>query len=449
MTSERHPEHRPQHGHGGARRPVVAYVLKSFPRLSETFVTSEIYRLERSGVALRLFVIKREREPLRHELAERIHSPLVHLPDAAPISNLSLIAWLRTHGARFRPAAVRTIRRHPFRVARAAGLAAMHAVRARKGRWSPRKSPVKELLQALALADGLLAAGDVTHVHAHFCHSATTVAWLAAMITKLPLSFTAHAKDVHCADLNPAGLLDRKLRAARFVVTCTEGNRRLLQSRTSTPVHCLYHGLDAGFEELCEAAPRARPMAPRVRALAVGRLVAKKGFDVFVDACAILRARGLDVEAVVVGESGEAEGALRRRILEHGLEAHVTLAGPMTHTALFEEYRRSTVFCLPCRVLENGDRDGIPNVIAEAMAAGVPVVTTPVAGIPELLENGSNALIVAPDDAAALADAVERLHRDPQLAHRLAATGARTIRDRFDARESIAVLARLLQGAAA
>jgi glycosyltransferase involved in cell wall biosynthesis len=308
---------------------------------------------------------------------------------------------------------------------------------------------VKELLQALALADALLAAGDVTHVHAHFCHSATTVAWLATMIAELPLSFTAHAKDVHCAELNPAGLLDRKLRAARFVVTCTEGNRRLLQSRAATPVYCLYHGLDAGFEELCDAASGRMSRSRRVRALAVGRLVAKKGFDVFVDACALLRARNLDLEAVIVGETGEAEDALRRQIRDRGLQAHVRLAGPMTHSELFEEYRRSTVFCLPCRVLENGDRDGIPNVIAEAMAAGVPVITTPVAGLPELLEDGSNALIVSPDDAAALAHAVERLHRDPQLGERLAAAGTRTIRDRFDARQSIAVLARLLQGAPA
>src|SRR6185369_8312708 len=110
------------------------------------------------------------------------------------------------------------------------------------------------------------------------CHSATTIAWFASIITGLPLSFTAHAKDVYCADLNPAGLLERKLDAARFVVTCTDANRAYLQARTSTPVHCLYHGLDVEFTRLCAGLATRGRTGPAIRMLAVGRLVPKKGF---------------------------------------------------------------------------------------------------------------------------------------------------------------------------
>ncbi len=207
----------------------IAYVLKSFPRLSETFIASEIYRLERRRVPLRLFVIKRSHEPFAHSIVDAIRAPRVHLPDAAPISSVALVRWLAVHALRFIGPLGRQMRRHPIRTARAAATAFGHAVRARKGRWAfPRTSTLKEFLQAAALADAIVTAGDVRHVHAHFCHSATTVAWLAAMMTGLPLSFTAHAKDVYCQELNPAGLLVRKLAAARFVVTCTEANRKVL-----------------------------------------------------------------------------------------------------------------------------------------------------------------------------------------------------------------------------
>ena len=323
----------------------------------------------------------------------------MHLPPAAPISAISAARWLAGHWRGFAGPLERQLRRHPAGTLRAAAIAFGHAVRARKGTWAlPRKSPLKEFLQAMALADAIGAAGDVRHIHAHFCHSATTVAWLASMVTGLPLSFTAHAKDVYCADLNPAGLLARKLNAARFVVTCTDANRVYLQSLTATPVHCIYHGLDVEFARLCGVEARPRQPESRVRVLAVGRLVAKKGIDVLIEACAILRGRGVPIEATIAAKSGDQEPALRALVSALGLDDAVVFTGPLTQRRLFDEYTRASVFCLPCRVLENGDRDGIPNVMAEAMACGLPVVTTAVSGIPELLADGVNGLLVAPDD---------------------------------------------------
>jgi glycosyltransferase involved in cell wall biosynthesis len=162
-----------------------------------------------------------------------------------------------------------------------------------------------------------------------------------------------------------------------------------------------------------------------------------------VEACGILRSRAVPFEAVIVGEHGEHEPEIRRRIDALNLGDSVRLAGPMEQSRLFEEYRSAGVFCLPCRVLENGDRDGIPNVLMEAMACGLPVVTTPVSGIPEIIRDGVNGRLVPPDDPAALADALMRLAADPRRAESLSAAARLTVRERFDGERFAAELAAL------
>jgi glycosyltransferase involved in cell wall biosynthesis len=181
-----------------------------------------------------------------------------------------------------------------------------------------------------------------------------------------------------------------------------------------------------------------------VRLLAVGRLVRKKGLDTFVDACAVLRDRGVDLEAVIVGESGDHEQEVRARVAANELGARVTFLGPLTQTGLFAQYQQASVFALPCRVLEDGDRDGIPNVLMEAMACGVPVVTTGVSGITELVRDGVNGLIVEPDRPTDLADSLHRLIKDPELARHLAERGRSTVSERFDATTAAARMASLL-----
>lgn len=430
----------------------VAYVLKGYPRMSELFIASEIYRLERLGVPLRLYVIKPADEARQHGIVARIKSKPEYLPATASLTKTPLRRWLKTHLKDFLPSLRSVARRHPLKVARAAGAAFAQAVRARRGFWSwPRKVYLKEFLQAAAVAERVLRAGEARHLHAHFCHGATTVAWLASLMTGLPFSFTAHAKDIYCESLNPSGLLRRKMRAARFVVTCTDANREhLLKVEPRAKVHCVYHGLNAEFAELlCEANGAARQTTStngkRLRALGVGRLVEKKGFDVLVEACGILRRREVAFEAVIVGEHGDHESEIRRRIDALDLGDSVRLAGPMEQTRLFEEYRSAGVFCLPCRVLDNGDRDGIPNVLMEAMACGLPVVTTPVSGIPEIIRDGVNGRLVPPDDPAALADALLRIDADQQLARSLSDEARATVRERFDGERFAAQLATLFR----
>jgi glycosyltransferase involved in cell wall biosynthesis len=418
----------------------VAYILMGYPRVSETFIASEILRVERAGVPLRLFVIKpveeRERDH-RHPVVDAIAAQPTYLPDPAAL-RAPLRRWRARHVRPFLPALRRL---HPLGLARALAIVLPQYARER------RKIYLKELLQAIALADRL--PPDVRHLHAHFAHGTTTVTWLAATINGLPFSFTGHARDIYAGKLNRHGLLRRKLLAARFAVTCTEANVRHLKAiAPEARVHLVYHGLSADFTTLLgtEALPAARN--GRLRVLGVGRLVAKKGFDVLVDACAVLRDRGVPFEARIVGQEDAEADSLRRRIANHGLDALVTLPGPTDPSGLLREYRSAGALCMPCRLLPD-DRDGIPNVLVEAMAAGAPVVASNVSGIPELVRHEVNGLLVEPDEPEQLADALTRLHHDRELADRLTREARLTVEERFDGERLARDLAALFAEAVA
>ncbi len=416
--------------------PAVAYVLKAFPRLSETYIHSEIHRLERLGVPLRLYSIQAveasERGP-RHPVVDRIRCEPVYLPAVDTVSGVSLVRWLRGNAGPFLAPLGRVASRWPSGTARAAAAALAQAFRARE-RWCspPRKTYLKEFLQAVALCDHLRAAPEVRHLHAHYAHSTTTVAWLASQITDLPFSFTAHAKDVYSERLNPAGLLRRKLLAARFAVTCTGvGAEHLRHLAPQACIHVVYHGLGDDLQRFVACQQARIPRNGALRMLGVGRLVEKKGFDTLVDACAVLRRAGVPFQATIAGPDGPHGHAVRERIDHHGLAGEIHLAGAMSQEELFGEYARADAFCLPCRIVGT-DRDGIPNVLVEAMACGTPVVSTGISGIPELVSDGNDGLLVSPDDPAALADALRRLHDDRDLAARLGSAARATVLERFD-----------------
>jgi glycosyltransferase involved in cell wall biosynthesis len=330
-----------------------------------------------------------------------------------------------------------------LRLARTVAVVLAQSIRAHIG-WRPRFMYVKELLQALWIADDLEASGDARWVHAHFAHSCATVGWLVAQLLELPFSFTGHAKDIYREHLNPAGLLARKMRAAQFVVTCTAANvEHLRRIAPDADVHLAYHGLNADFAELLPSAPpRVEPT--RLRVVSVGRLVPKKGMDVLVEATALLCGLGVDLDVVVAGEDGPERDRISRLVQERGLEDTVQLCGQWSQAELLAQYRRSTIFVLACRIDTDGDRDGIPNVLVEAMAAGLPVVSTRVSGIPELVQDGANGILVPPEDPCALAEAMLRLAKDPALRERLAAAGAATVATRFDGDVLAARMAGLL-----
>jgi glycosyltransferase involved in cell wall biosynthesis len=421
----------------------VGYVLMGFPRLSETFIASEIHRVEQAGVPVRLFVVKpveeRERD-LRLDVVDAIRARPERLPDATCLT-LPLHCWRPRHLAPFMPALKRVAHRRPRGLARAFATAFAQAVGDRRTPYSgPRKIYIKEFLQAVALAERLIDAPEVRHLHAHFAHGTTTITWHAATIAGLPFSFTGHARDIYAEHLNPKGWLRRKLLAARFAVTCTEANVRHLEAiAPQADVRLAYHGLNADFARLVsDGAPQR--VNGTLRVLAVGRMVEKKGFDVLVDACAVLRERDVAFEAAIVGQQGKQTAALEARIARRGLREHVRLRGPMGQEELLREYRRASALCMPSRLLPD-DRDGIPNVLVEAMAAGTPVVASAVSGIPELVEHEVNGMLVPPEDPQALAGALLRLRDEPALRETVVAGGHETVRERFDGGRLAAELA--------
>jgi glycosyltransferase involved in cell wall biosynthesis len=419
-----------------ARRPTrsagaVAYVVKGYPRLSELFIASEIWRLEQLGLTLKLYVLKAADEEALHRVVGETNATPHYLPEGTSLSATTAPRWLLRNGPRFAAPWARVAARHPLGLGRAAMMAAAQSVRARTG-WHPKKLYLKELLQAVALADELSRTPSVALLHGHFAHGATTVTWLASAITGIPFSFTGHAKDIYQGTLNPAGLLARKMRAAKFVATCTSANHEHLRSiEPQASIELVYHGLNADFSRLlANAAAPTRPTRPRI--VSVGRLVPKKGFDVLIRAVALLAERGVDVEVVIAGEDGSHGPGLRNLVEDHALRSSVSFVGVLSQQELLDLYLGSTLFVLACRVVDDGDRDGIPNVMMEAMATGLPVVSTAISGIPELVVDGVNGLLTEPESPDALADAMLRVLTDPALATRLGDTGRATIAEGFD-----------------
>jgi glycosyltransferase involved in cell wall biosynthesis len=412
----------------------VAYVVKMFPRLSETFILNEILELERRGVEVVVHSLKRPApgpvHPGVRELRARIH----YLPERP-------VEWL----SRGLVDALRFCARRPREAARMLGYV---ATRRTHQAW-------KRFFQAASLARDA-ARRPVDHVHAHFASAPARVAMFAARMIDRPFSFTAHAKDIY-NDGTDLDLLRDKMRAARFVVTVSDFNRAYL-SRIYGPdangsLRRLYNGVDLNVfaprpantsrdvEGIGEHAPSPAPIL-----LAVGRLVEKKGFDDLLGALPFVLEHAPRARLVIVG-AGPEEARLRTLASELGVARSVTWVGALPHDEVRTWLSRATLFCLPCRVAADGNRDGLPTVLLEALACGVPCVTTALTGIPEIVRDGVEGRLVAPGDAAALADAIGALLADREARSRMARAARIRAGEQFDLRANVGRLASWFEGA--
>jgi glycosyltransferase involved in cell wall biosynthesis len=393
-----------------------------FPQTSETFIANEILALERLGVSIRLYSYRRPSAPVPHRYIDAIQAPVTYLPD--PL-NRHLGVLLRS--------AREERKRDPERFGEALRYVLQHTVRERNlDTW-------RRLLQASYIA-GQLAGTDVQHLHAHFAHGATRVAMLTSRLTGLPYSFTAHARDVFNKAVDQR-LLDEKATRARFVVTVSEYNRGYLAERVPAfangKVRVLHNGVDLEVFAPNPATARAEDML-----LYVGRFVEKKGVRHLIDAVNILRARGRTVRCVLVGD-GDLRQQLETQVQEAGLGQTVSFAGQRSQEELLEIYRQATLLVMPAVMANDGDRDALPTVLLEAMACGLPVVASRLSGIPEIVDDGENGLLVETGDAASIASAVERLLDDGALRGRLGQTAREKVERCFDVNGSAKNLARL------
>ncbi|TVQ33545.1 MAG: colanic acid biosynthesis glycosyltransferase WcaL [Geminicoccaceae bacterium] len=403
----------------------VVVVLKGYPRLSETFIAQELHALQERGFDLVLVSLRHPTDRTTHPIHARITAPVLYLPE-----------YLYQEPWRVLRALIRTWRRP--------GFGALCALWWRDLVRDRTPNRVRRFGQALVLASEVLRPGD--RVYAHFIHTPGSVARYAARLQGVPLAFSAHAKDIWTT---PEWEKREKLDDARFTVTCTAANRAHLAGLTAHPerVHLLYHGLDlrhlpAPPDRLpCEGSDAAAP----VQLLTVARAVPKKGLDLVLEALALLPA---DLHWRFTHIGGGDLAPLRAKAAALGLGKRIAWRGPLPAPAVLDAYRGADLAVLASRIAADGDRDGLPNVLMEALSQGLAAVATRVAAIPELIEHGSDGWLVPPDDPAALAAALERLIRDPALRQRLGAAGARKVRTQFAMDAGIERLAALLRGEA-
>jgi len=265
--------------------------------------------------------------------------------------------------------------------------------------------------------------GHVDVVHAHFAYRSADAAEVLGRALGCGHSFTAHAHDIFVDNAE----LGRRTGAARLVVTVCEYNRRWMAARYGAAAAAKIHVIPCSVrvDRPVATTPAADPIV-----LAIARLVPKKGLDTLLDAFAKLAE---PARLVIVGE-GPLAGELAAQTEALGLTDRVAFVGGLDHEQAMTWYGRAAVFCLPCRIAPDGDRDSMPVVIKEAMAAGLPVVSTTEVAVPEMVDDGVTGLLVEPDDAAALAGALDRLLADPALRERMGAAGRDLVARRFDLR---------------
>ena len=411
-------------------KDTIGYILKGFPRNSEAFITNEIYLLERIGLRLRLFSAFQGDGATTGSRVQALASPLTYLPESSETKDGGFISWLFSNFTRYLPSHLQVLRVAPRRYLRTLFEALRLSFRCRSGAFLwPKKVFYKDFLRSGFIACQVNEDSNIRHLHAHFCHGSTTMAMFASMLTGLPFSFTAHAKDIYLPKLNPGDLLQIKMRRAQFVVTCTGANKHYLEEACSdgAPVHTIYHGVDTSR---FYPSPDGELELPVI--LSVGRFVEKKGFPFLVQACRILKEHGYQFQCRILGEPDEQSQLVQQLICELSLEDTVVIEPGVTQDELRALYQQATMFVLPCQIVDNGDRDGIPNVLAEAMATGLPVVSTDISGIPELVVHRDNGLLVPQRDVHALAKAMEELLGDAQLRQRLGQAGRETIGRIFD-----------------
>jgi glycosyltransferase involved in cell wall biosynthesis len=384
----------------------LAYIIGTYPSLTTTFIDREIQALRARNVELEIISIRRasQGEPAANVDLQRGVRYLL------PVSVFAVIGS-HLHFAFSRPAiyfgtlVYLITRPHPN--VRSTGITFLH------------------FAEGVCVAQ-MLVRRSCDHLHAHFMDRASTVALIAGRLLRLSYSLTAHAADIYVSPV----LAKEKLSHAAFVATCTEYNRavlaQLMENGSRDKLKCIYHGLD-----LAHYQPVRHLRTGKATLLCVAQLKEKKGISFLVEACRLLKGDGYEFECHIVGE-GPLHEALQEQICRSSLEDIVTLHGALPHEQVIQKYSEADVFVLPSIVGSNGDRDGIPNVILEAMAMQLPVISTRHSGIPEVLEDGVNGLLVTPADVRELAHALHYLLDHPEVGRQMGGQGRQTVARKFD-----------------
>ena len=389
----------------------VGYLLKSFPATSETFVAREIRGLQDHGIAVTVFSLRRPEETCRHEFAEKLASSVLY-----PLEN----------GARFRTLA-RIIRGMISQPKKA--LECLKDCPDEHSRWCYR--------QAAAIAPAVARQG-IKHVHVHFAEAPAEIALCLSQILGITYSFTAHAYDIFCCPRR----LEDKVRKAEFVVTISNYNRDYIVNTVGSDqeenIHVIHCGLDVS--KVRPPRPKRKLISDNLNILMVARFVPKKGHKTLLQALALNEVPTCQVRFI---GSGPLKAQVAEFAKELGLKSQVEFLGSTSNTKVMESLKEADLFVLPCRIAENGDRDGIPVSLMEAMAMNIPVLTTEVSGIPELVKKGAG-ILVPPQDPIALANGLRHFSDlPPSRRHKMGEAGRRIVVDEFNLIKETKKLTRL------
>jgi len=400
----------------------IAWVTTTFPTMA-TFTENDVRSLIERGVRVRVLTLGPRGSRFQPE-----HAPLVDCVEevgspVAPAAWAALLGWLVRRPHVLIPEVLRML-------------------------WASRRSLYAltghvGYLPAAARVASIVARERIERVHGGWAHFPASVALLASRLTGARFSMSAHAG----ADLyRTQAYLAEKVRAADFVSACVRTNADMLEriAGEGARIHRIYHGVDLGRFDAAARVPDPEPLL-----ITVGRLAPAKGFDLAIRAVAALAGRpGGAPRLVMVGEGPERE-RLESLVRTLGVAERVPFAGELEHGALLPLYRRAWLLLAPSRVRANGRRDGIPNVVVEAMAMGIPVAGTSATGIEEIVETGRTGWVVPPDDPDALAAAISEAIDHPEALPRLGAAAHERVATAFDQRANFERFYALMRGAAA
>src|SRR6266581_7464594 len=397
----------------------LGYLYSRYPVISQTFCDAEMLELEQRGIELVIGSVYPPLTSLRHEYISRLSAPIHYAPPQEILRILERNA--------------KATRKWP-----------RDLVEQHEARYGPMAKAEQRARNALYFAE-FFARNGVDHVHVHFANRAAHTAVFLKEISGIPFSVTAHGQDF-MKDLGSDDLLREICAAAEFVAAETDYSRELLCQRcpgSAAKIHRVYNGIDV--ERF--PAPALATMTHVPRIVSVGRLVEFKGFEHLIDACAELACRGFDFNCDIIGD-GPLRDMLRLRVNSLNLSSRINLLGSLSQGAVLEKLQTADIFALASVTDAEGASDVFPTVIVEAMASARPVVSTRLAGIPELMIDGETGLLVSPADTAALTEALQKLLCDRELRVRYGCAGRARIEQHFRIEHTVAPLLKLFQDAA-
>jgi glycosyltransferase involved in cell wall biosynthesis len=393
----------------------IGYVVKMYPRFSETFIANEILELEKRGADVTIFSIKKPNEGQFHPQVAKIKAKAYYLED---LDSRKWPQWLAE-------------------VWKLLGTDSRQFLNLLGEAFSRGDSSRAELLMMATWVAAQAKHMELDHLHAHFASLPSTIAYLASQITGITFSFTAHAKDIFVYTPEEH-LLREKLLSASFVITVTQFNHRFLKESIpeigSNTVKVIHNGVD--LEQFAPDLTRSRNSD---LILSVGRLVPKKGFADLLDACHLLKNKNIPFRCNIVGDGPEMSSLLQKR-RDLNLEGEVVFSGPKRQDEVLELMRQATLLCLPCTIASDGNQDALPTVILEALACGLPVISTKVSGIPEMIDSGVDGILVEPNDPVSLSEQIALLLNSKKLQMEFAQNGRHKAEDKFDLKKNVGAL---------